>query len=1022
MGKKGSGRAGNRLGKFGSHLLRRALRELPPREVAPPNEADDSVNAPAASRRNCSVSLQELSWPLLTCGTTFQCQLMLTACEYFCDSDANAVPDEERQVLDRFLLTPARPQTSLTSEADKLQVFRKSFLSDLVCAASAVWHLGCAAWNAHLQGICRRIESHELEGIAVFRCRTYDETPLRLRVQTKSGTRAGMGSKAETSITKCMQTRYRLGVLVKDIATNRFLYCSGIVPTCLQGMERTRGEDICVCQQKVINSVPAADTLGWLCKASVDINIADRALANQKSEACLQWQRPQDTVLHMDCEVHKMSTSVTWCLKIVDLHISGIIASSIVLRQAGSLATFKEHLFEEIRSRLLIVHGCPDEGRSKAYRQQVYNTFLSDDLAREDDKKHLQQRRAQQKAILSRFLCGDLEHPTVEFYTQGVLATEDDVLDMLRSHVIPALVPGSMPVYARHRWLGGESAVDYVALLECHHKLFSTTVQRMFKTQQTMAPPADAAALLAVPEIPAEGWAAMEAEVLGAARDDANPLATLEAEIPGDSPAGKDPQDWAAFNRSMQKKMEAWAVGYDLGILALVRRVLTISSRVFFAMLRRSGSEWDDEQAKALSQGQPRSYRVTEALLSKDLDCMMDSTCAAFHEPPAAVPLQSMTRRHRVMMFSLLARLGGAAHFLIHSLREVCPYLPALLLEDASIDVAEAIASQPDCMHDAFCKKFLAMYGPTPDHPGADRMVSTEALAFLHGAYDLCELDVASIESRHAVVRHLQDTKNSTWQVILQTLSADHMLRQATLQNAAYHKLLDGLPPVAAVKKFPLQSLQKSSRRKKKTRPVQVQRNGGPQRAYFHVRMRELGRQHIGQRGLGNVYKRLHSEYRNLSAEQRAYYQQLGAAAVISRRAGQRAFIAGHRGGRGGQEILPVRSPAETGLRLKDQAVGLLQETRQKSRDAARAAAMKASKEQEALVARRQQRCLDDPCPVPVQVPCANLVPTLDAPDATCHSSQWCSPAVDLAKACGFGPGTYIHTVCSTHRECSVES
>ena len=314
---------------------------------------------------------------------------------------------KEAQILDRFLLTPARPQTSFTSEADKMQVHPKSFRNDLLRTASAVWRLGCAAWNANLQAICRGIELGQLDGIAVFRSRTYDETPLRLRVQTKSSGASGLGAKAEACVAKCMQTRHKLGVLVKDNVTNRFVYYSGIVPTLLQGTERTRGEDICLCQTKIIESVEACKALVPLCKASIDINVADRALANGKAEAYLQWLRPEDTSLHVDCEVHKMSTSVTWALKTMDLHVSGIIASSIVLRLAGSLAAFKEHLFEEIQSRLLIVHGQPEDGWAKSYREQVYATFLSNDFAREDDRKHLQQRHEQQKAILSRYLCGN---------------------------------------------------------------------------------------------------------------------------------------------------------------------------------------------------------------------------------------------------------------------------------------------------------------------------------------------------------------------------------------------------------------------------------------------------------------------------------------------------------------------------------------------------------------------------------------------------------------------------------------
>ncbi|CAE7487841.1 unnamed protein product [Symbiodinium sp. KB8] len=988
-------RAQNRKGKVGSNLLRRAFQELP---QLPQTEGDDASNAEGARApsvgQHCSLSLQELSLPVAACGNTFQCQLMLSACEYFCGPAklSQSVADEAK-ILDRFLLTPTRPQASLVAEAASFEVHPKALTTDVLRTASAVWHLGTAAWNANIQALCHSIERGDLEGIAVFRSRTYDETPLRLRVQTKSGKEAGLGSAADVCVTKCMQTRCKLGVLVKD--KDRFMYYWGIVPTYLQGMERTRGQDICLSQKKVMDAVQAADKLILLCKASIDINVADRALANFKAEACLQCLRPEDTSLHVDCEVHKMSTSVTWTLKNLALEVSGIIASSLVLKQAGLLATFKEHLFAEIASRLLIVHGNPMEGHIRQHRHEVYKTFLSGNFAREQDRKHLQLRREQQTSILNRFLCGDLESSTIEFYTQGALATEDQVLAVIKSHVIPALVPGSMPTYARHRWLGGESAIDYVALIESHHRLFSTTVARMFRANRDEEPAHTGAAAApgVAPQAAASGWGPLEQEILGASEvvEEPDPVLVLEGDIPGDAPAGKEPADWAAFNRSMQKKMEAWATKHDLSILALIRHVLTISSHVFFAMLKRSGGQWDHAQNMLLLEGKSRSYRVTEALLSKDLDIMMDSICAAFQERPAAVPCRSMTRRHRVVMFSLLARLAGAAHFLLQSLREKCPYLPAFLLADPSVEVAEQIKAEPVCMRDKFLQKFLSLY------PTADEMVSAEALAFLHGAFHLCEVDVASIESRHAVVRHLQETKNSTWQVILQTLSADHLLRQATLQNAAYQKLLEGLPGRGGIKKFSLHSMPKKSRHKGAGRADRVRRSGGAQRAFFRARMRELGHAYVQRVGLSQVYTRLHREFRGLGAEEFAHYKQLGQAAVISRRAGRRGFLARQKATRAVRVSTEIALQNPLQLDLRNQAEGLLQATRHKSRQSTHAAASKASAEQDRVVEMRQARCREDPCSVPNQVPCSMLVPALDT--TAVHTSEWCVPAVDLAKA-----------------------
>ena len=76
--RKGDGRARNRLGRFGSHLLRRALRELPAHAAGDEANMEDEV--PARPSHNCSLALRELTGPLAACGTSFHCQLMLSAC------------------------------------------------------------------------------------------------------------------------------------------------------------------------------------------------------------------------------------------------------------------------------------------------------------------------------------------------------------------------------------------------------------------------------------------------------------------------------------------------------------------------------------------------------------------------------------------------------------------------------------------------------------------------------------------------------------------------------------------------------------------------------------------------------------------------------------------------------------------------------------------------------------------------------------------------------------------------------
>ena len=593
------GRAENRSGKTGSHMLRRALREveLPQAALdalAPPAKPETSSAANPDCKGRPVAGLAAVLQPLLATGTSLQKQLMFAACtHFFPDAKSLAKKSEDDsvgKVCDRILFTPLRPQSSLSAEADTLNQARNSFKADLLCTASAVLQAGIGAWQAHLHTLFKHIRSGLLEGLALIKCRVYDETPLKLRVESSSSKQVQLGAKAESCVAKIMQTRFKIGVVVREKASGRVCCYKGIAPTILQGLERTRGEDICLSQSRIISSVPALDSGYDLFKLNLDVTTADRYGANAKAEAGLQALRPWDVPLHIDYHIRKVATSVTWGLKVADQHMSGLVASSLVLRQSGSLAAFREHLLAEMQSNLMVIHGPPPTGRAKEFREQVYTAFLSTNLARDADIRKVQERRAEQKAVLSRFLCGDLEDETcVQFFTGAVHATEDQITRVLKTFVIPALIPGSMPTYARHRWMGGEQAVDFVGLLESHHRLFSRTILRMYQIARSL--PLQSGGVAPV------GWGALEAEALpGQQVDPAVDAMLEEGSAINDFPASKDASDWAEFNKSMQKKVQAWAKHVDMAVLALMRCVMTASANLMRMFLKRSSEDWDKEQ------------------------------------------------------------------------------------------------------------------------------------------------------------------------------------------------------------------------------------------------------------------------------------------------------------------------------------------------------------------------------------------------------------------------------------------
>jgi hypothetical protein len=140
----------------------------------------------------------------------------------------------------------------------------------------------------------------------------YDETPVKLRLRARSSVEASSKLQppgGEKALAKVLQTRFSVGILVQRKQTHRQTFWQGAVPTVLQALERTRGEDLCAAQAAIIASLPDWDSVAQLCDVSIDLSTADRYLANNKAERGLQDLRDFDVPLHFDCEVHKVSTA-----------------------------------------------------------------------------------------------------------------------------------------------------------------------------------------------------------------------------------------------------------------------------------------------------------------------------------------------------------------------------------------------------------------------------------------------------------------------------------------------------------------------------------------------------------------------------------------------------------------------------------------------------------------------------------------------------------------------------------------
>ena len=325
--------------------------------------------------------------------------------------------------------------------------------------------------------------------------RTYDETPIKIRLSNSSRPSkrrreqlaSGEQQKEENGAVtaKVLQTRLKVGWLlqVTDAASkhcNRMVFFHGVLPTRLQALEHTKAEDICSAQLKIL-----AELSNKGCEVSPDclqvhVASADRYSANGAAERGIQARRLLETPLRLPCLVRMVSSCSTWMLHICEEHVSAMISLGLVLSSGGMMNKFRGHVCEEICSKLVLVNRDPPAGDVAAYRHQVYDQFLSLNLCREETKTCFKRRRAVQRAVLNKYVCGNLQDPNHFFlYTRGQQMDMAQARQLVKLSIVPALLPRHIGIFPRHRWFGGETVVDALALLESHHRILVPALLRL---------------------------------------------------------------------------------------------------------------------------------------------------------------------------------------------------------------------------------------------------------------------------------------------------------------------------------------------------------------------------------------------------------------------------------------------------------------------------------------------------------------------------------------------------------------
>ncbi len=234
--------------------------------------------------------------------------------------------------------------------------------------------------------------------------------------------------------------------------------------------------------------------------------------------------------------------------------------------------------------------------------------------------------------------------------------------------------------------------------------------------------------------------------------------------------------------------------------------------------------------------------------------------------------LQEIDKRmvNRALGFCMLSRQACSLHCVLRQPMLQHPYkLFALLVDPLQIPDTDFMG--PVCMFDELTSNFFKKF------PERSRPISDDARAFLQCVAAAIDVDIATIEAKHASTRRISQLKGTqTWVPTLQAVNAEWISRQVSIQEYNF----SGLSCRA--------SMHKKERKKRQKRTPGKQHGakgggGGACRAFFHVH-------HQGRKMTASSIRETMAAFKSLLPEQRAYYEDLGKSGTLAWRSGNKAF------------------------------------------------------------------------------------------------------------------------------------
>lgn len=782
--------------------------------------------------------------------------------------------DETRKFLEHFLSEP--PAASSSSSAMPvlprlvpigalsriLSMPRRTLQRKLTTSAAAIYFGSRALASSWISSVLQRERSGVVKVVACFKHVLYDETPLSLR----------SGSERDAVPNKLFQSEVQLAIVTQSVKEPHRFACSLLaLPQIIQTLRRGTGPILKKALDRACG-VPFWRELETQCDGvfSCEVSCADRAGANNVAEDLIYADTEDVARARFPCYAHISATSQGRGMSSCSDDITGVISTSLQMGNAGETTDFRDCIAQVLESSITAVldaYPFPSSSEGNIYLAACLRATLP------GTDQGLQ--RAKE---LSMLLTSDIRESAI------VLRVPGGQLDraVWARRVADLLLPAGIKVFPRHRWCNSLESIASYSLLGCVHNVLHRAGKLWLGATKKVSVPA--------PQNVVSTWAVSD--------DEEEDITAQMVVVANTNAAGaaseQDPTKvWTQFKQNQKAKALRFVSSrpVDRLMVILISMELSVS---FLRTVEHLGSDKFQFRAwQATSTGQYTSRvlhvwqgcleRVVEDVMSR---LLLPSTWACVRPGARRAGLASLS-------FSMVYVVRCALEQLALVTTRGLPFALWELTVRPSLQLAQQLLEEPDCMRDEFSRQFFARFN-TPA-----KVCSAEACAFLTAMAMFVCLDICRIECRHGMLRKFINL-STTWKPLLQEISAKFVMMRSRCLEHLFSPGANAVPPArsAARRTCVVRTKVKVKGKVKLKKYTKNTGGGGAQRAFVGDWIR--GKKMPTRKARKKLFKAANVAFGALQRDEEfAALQQRGIAGTVSHSAGARAF--------GGLQRRPLR-------------------------------------------------------------------------------------------------------------------